>query len=173
MNKVVSELTCVEPLNRSVVLIRGFTLVELMAAVSVVAIMLMLSAPSFSEILANQRARRAAMDLYTSLVLARNEAIKRDTTVTISAKHGGWTAGWRIVNPSDNTKAIDDHGVLEGMTVTGPTGPATVSFGRAGRVTGNTPPSFTVSASDSPSVDERCIDLDLSGRPHIERKPEC
>ena len=150
----------------------GFTLVELLVAVSIVAIALMLSAPSFSEIIANQKARRAAMEFYTSLVLARNEAIKRNTTVTLTPEDDGWAAGWNAsaVNSEGDTVVFDNHSALDGLTITGAD---SIQFGRSGRVIGNTAPSFTISAPDSSYVDERCIDLDLSGRPRIERKPEC
>lgn len=63
----------------------GFTLLELMVTVTVVAILLGLAVPSFSDIIRNNRLTAAANDLLHSTHLARSEAIKRQATVVVCA----------------------------------------------------------------------------------------
>jgi prepilin-type N-terminal cleavage/methylation domain-containing protein len=62
---------------------RGFTLIELLTVVAITAILSAMAAPAFKGLLAGQRVRATSTDLYAALVLARSEAIKRDTQVTL------------------------------------------------------------------------------------------
>ena len=135
---------------------------------AIVAISLTLAVPSFSSVVANQSVRTVAWDLYASIVLARSEAIKRNQTVTLAAKNGGWAAGWTVSTPAAE---IAVYGPARGVEVGN--GPDAIQFGRSGRVIGNTSPSFVISATAVESVDERCLGLDLSGRPYLEKKPLC
>src|ERR1700756_2423405 len=76
---------------------RGFTLIELLVVMTVLGIMLGLAVPSFKNFIGSQRAQAAADELSTSLLLARSEAIKRNTTVTITpVTTGDWTSGWSV-----------------------------------------------------------------------------
>ena len=61
----------------------GFTLVELMVTVVIVAIVLGLAAPSFQDMLRQNRAVSLVNELAASINLARSEAIKRGTRVTV------------------------------------------------------------------------------------------
>jgi len=63
----------------------GFTLTELMVAIAIIAIVASLTAPSFSGMIDKQRLQGAADRFYADLQLTRSEAIKRHTTVTLSA----------------------------------------------------------------------------------------
>jgi type IV fimbrial biogenesis protein FimT len=64
---------------------RGFTLLELMITVSVMAILLGLAVPTFTDIIRNNRLSAAANDLLHSTQVARSEAVKRQTPVVICA----------------------------------------------------------------------------------------
>ena len=147
----------------------GFTLIELLTVLAVIAISLTLAVPSFSSVVANQSVRTVAWNLYTTMVLARNEAIKRNKTVTLSPKGDGWEAGWTITDSADVT--IADFGPVNKVDVKGP---GSVLFGRSGRPTwSDGEPPFEISAAEIASIDERCLGLDLSGRPYLEKKPSC
>lgn len=88
---------------------KGFTLIELMITVFVVAILASLAAPSMSAMLA-KRSVEAASDAFVSdLRLARSEAVKRSTRVVICASTNGtscfgtggtWKDGWIVYVPS-------------------------------------------------------------------------
>src|SRR5690606_26454848 len=55
---------------------RGFTLIELMIAVSLLAIVAALAAPAMGDFLVRQRVASQAGDLALAMALARSEAIK-------------------------------------------------------------------------------------------------
>lgn len=78
----------------------GFSLIELMVTVAIVAILASLAAPSFSSLIASNRASSAASALQVSLSLARSEAVKRgaDARVTVAANGaaGTWSNGWTV-----------------------------------------------------------------------------
>src|SRR5262245_47582960 len=61
----------------------GFTLFELLLVLVIVAIILGLGSPSFTDFRRNSRLTSAANDLLIANQLARTEAIKRQTTVSI------------------------------------------------------------------------------------------
>lgn len=62
---------------------RGFTLIELMVVVALVAIILALAAPSFTGTLARKRLEGVASELSTDIQYARSEAAHRNTAVGI------------------------------------------------------------------------------------------
>jgi type IV fimbrial biogenesis protein FimT len=72
--------------------VRGFTLIELMTVMAVVAVMAALAAPAVREQIANFRIRSAAEGIVAGLNLARAEAARRNSpvTLTLSATGGGW-----------------------------------------------------------------------------------
>jgi type IV fimbrial biogenesis protein FimT len=141
---------------------RGFTMPELLAVVAILATLSALAAPSFSGLIATMRARSASSELYASLTRARSEAIKRNAEVTLApASAGQWQGGWRIPDPLDATRKLDDHGAVPGATITGPDN---VIFLPNGRVKGGGQPSFDISVNGSSQ--HRCIGVDLGGRPN-------
>lgn len=85
---------------------RGFTLVELMVTILVGAVLLGIAIPSFHTFVQNTRLSSEANALVYSLVLARDEAVKRDGTVEVCASSNGtscggtWAAGWIVCTPS-------------------------------------------------------------------------
>ena len=78
---------------------RGFTLIELMIVVTLMAVMLGIAAPSFRDFMAGQRVKTAAGEYASTLVQARSEAIKRNTSVTVTPatlSASGWAQGWTV-----------------------------------------------------------------------------
>lgn len=139
---------------------RGFTLVELMVTISVLAIIMALAVPSFRQLLEAQRMRAAAFDIVADLVLARSEALKRGTTVTLAPATGGWANGWSV---SVGTEEIGKKNrVGNGVAFTA--APSSVTFNGSGRVSSSTAVvRFALENSDASR--QRCISLDPSGRP--------
>lgn len=81
---------------------RGFTLVELLIALAVVAVLVGMAAPSFQDTLADVQLTAEQNRLVKALRQARSEAIKRVGTVTLcksddgTACGGSWSDGWLL-----------------------------------------------------------------------------
>src|SRR5258708_33378493 len=67
----------------------GFTVVELVVTISIAAILTTVAVPSFSGLIASQRAKTVASELFASLLKTRAEAIMRNANVTVSPLTGG------------------------------------------------------------------------------------
>lgn len=90
---------------------KGFTVLELVITILILSIGLALSIPSMSSMVNKNRADSHRNELYTSLLLARSEAAKSGSTVSLCpttnasscvANSSNWKPGWLIF--------IDDNG---------------------------------------------------------------
>lgn len=88
----------------------GFSLVELMVAVAITAIVLALAAPSFSDVVSKNRISSVVQDFFATISYARSEAIKRGSTVCICKSSNGtscgvgtttWADGWIVFRNTD------------------------------------------------------------------------
>lgn len=142
---------------------RGFTLIELAVIVAIMGILLSLAAPSFSELVAAQRIRLTASDLYSSLIMARSEAMKRNVSATVTATGGDWQNGWTA--QASGTTLQTQAAPSGGTTVSGSV--ATVTYAYTGRpLAASVGAAFTVASTGS-SAPARCITLSLSGMPQL------
>ncbi|KQQ50002.1 general secretion pathway protein GspH [Pseudomonas sp. Leaf127] len=76
---------------------RGFTLVELMVGMAMVAILTQAAVPQLSQMLQAQQRLAAARELASGIRSARVAAITRHQAVSIQAIDEDWSQGWRIV----------------------------------------------------------------------------
>jgi type IV fimbrial biogenesis protein FimT len=141
--------------------LRGFTLPELLAAVAIIGLLGALAAPSMSAMVARQRMKSNASELFLTLMRARSEAIKRNTDIQVQPVDDDWANGWTIPNPADSARPISSYSSAKHATIDGPD---SVTFTAAGRVRGSAGVEFEFSASGTDS--QRCVALDLSGRPY-------
>jgi type IV fimbrial biogenesis protein FimT len=142
----------------------GFSLIELMVTLSIVAILTVIAGPSLSSLIASQRIKAVASDLYVALSKARSEALKRNANVRLYPKTANtWQAGWEILDPSDNTntKKLEDHAAIKGATIVGP---ADLTYRVSGRVAAAASPTFDITASGT--TIHWCVTIDPSGRPY-------
>ena len=105
---------------------RGMTVIELLAALSIVAILSALAIPAFRDFLQNNRAAEQSNALVGALALARNEAVTRGIPVSVCASTDGetcdgagglftlWTPGWIVFSDATGTLGTvdDDDTVL-------------------------------------------------------------
>jgi type IV fimbrial biogenesis protein FimT len=137
---------------------RGFSLIELMVVVTVTAVMLGIGVPAFKQFTATQRVKSAAVDLATTLLQARSEAIKRNVAVTIAHNTGGWAYGWTVVA---GTVTVAEQAALGDVTVTANPTSASVVYSGNGRITAGSSVKFQVGSSDTTQV--RCVTVSPSG----------
>ena len=93
----------------------GFTLIELLLVVALVAILQSLAAPSLAGMANSMRLSTATNSLFSSLLLARSEAIKRNSRAVVCKSAtgnacittGGWEQGWIVFHDANNNAARD------------------------------------------------------------------
>lgn len=94
---------------------RGFTLIELMVTVAIIAVLAMVAAPSFNDAILSNKLASFSNSFVASTQLARSEAIKRNATVrvcrsangTSCATDGTWQQGWIVFHDADNDGSVD------------------------------------------------------------------
>lgn len=158
---------------------RGFTLLELLVAVTVATILLTIGVPSFFRMISeNQRLTNSA-DVFSALNYARSEAIARNNEVVMcpsadEATCGGdWHQGWIIyvnldratggAEPDNDEPVIRTHAGLQGnFTLTSDDFPARAVYLPSGRpvATGR----FRLCPGSSGS-EGRAIEVTSTGRP--------
>lgn len=72
---------------------RGFNILELMVGVTVLAILLGIGVPSFTQLIRNNRAVSQSNDLVSALNYARSEALKRGIRVSVCPASGAACSG--------------------------------------------------------------------------------
>jgi type IV fimbrial biogenesis protein FimT len=78
----------------------GFTLVELMVTLAVLAILLGIAVPSFQSVIQNNRLNTAINDVLGAMNFAKVEAIRRNATVRFCINLG--SGAWVVENSSDD-----------------------------------------------------------------------
>lgn len=94
----------------------GFTLVELMVALAILAILVGLATPSFRDFTRSTQVTAANNDLVTALNLARSESLRRSTGVTVCSSADGatcgaatdWKSGWIVFEDAGASGVIAD-----------------------------------------------------------------
>ena len=97
---------------------RGFSLMELMFAIAVLAIVLGIGAPSFARMARENRVTTLTNDFVTSFALARSESARRGMPVTICASADGsscsggvdYATGWILFTDDVGTAGQVDVG---------------------------------------------------------------
>lgn len=74
----------------------GFTMVELMVVVGMIAILTAIAVPSIISWLPNYRAKAAARDMISNFQKAKMEAVKRNTDVVITFTTGGYAPSGHV-----------------------------------------------------------------------------
>ena len=146
---------------------RGFTLVEMMTVVSIVAILVTVAAPSFAEMVATQRVRAAASALTESLWLARAEATKRNTDVGFAFADA--QTGWTIRDPAGSATPLLVQSGFAGIEFTTQGGDAVrFNFNAYGRLSAG---GGWVQVGDAHAGVYRCVAVSTTGRATTTKGP--
>jgi len=99
----------------------GFTVVEALIALAVLSIILLIASPGITALLQNHYVKNTSGDLYASLDLAKNVALKRHITVRMCPssdgfscrEDGDWNKGWVIFSDDNSNGTPERMEILE------------------------------------------------------------
>lgn len=160
----------------------GFTLIELIIVVSMMAIVMAIAIPSFQSTIQNNYSVSTSNQLVNSFNFARSEAIKRNLPVSVCATADGtftscgsaWTTGWIIfVDTAGNgvynsgTDTILRTELLTGSNATITSSPSinVATYNGSGfAASSTTNVTFTVKATGCTGTSGRTIAISMTGR---------
>jgi type IV fimbrial biogenesis protein FimT len=145
---------------------RGFTAIEMMVVVAIIAILTAFAAPYMGQMVRKQRLRTTSFDVFSSLTLARSEAIKRNVSVTMAPVGGDWAQGWTVTDANGNL--LRSQGSVDNLAIAGP---INVVFTGTGRLSLGILP-FSIDTVIGSNTVYRCVSVDLSGRP-VSKESAC
>lgn len=165
----------------------GFTVIELIITVAVLAILVAIATPSFRELSVNNRTTAATNNLLADLALARNEAVKTARVAYVTATGGNWGNGWMVWVDADGNgsrgseepvlreqDAVDSPDMADENTfdlggfsgaAAGGAAIAELAFGPLGQIrTPDDGARFSICRPDGDAVKSAGIRVDISGR---------
>jgi type IV fimbrial biogenesis protein FimT len=150
--------------------VQGFTLIELMVTIAVIALLAAVAAPAMVTLMNSNRLSSSAGELTAALQLARAEAIRRSAAVTVCGSEDGLTcanganwANWIVLgtnNMNANTDVVRTGAMSGNLQFSGPA--AGIRFGSAGTITAQANVTVCV-PTDEPEDNQRVITVMLSG----------
>lgn len=167
--------------------LRGFTLIELMVVVSLIAITMSFAVPSFQGFLDRARTDGAAAELAGLLSLARSEAIRRNVPVTVCRataansttcaqdSQADWSGRWILFQDTNNDQVrapaeeiIRVHeAVNAGLAVTLAAPLRSIQITSRGYLLADSALAFQVAASSS---DRRTLNICVSRAGRVDQR---
>jgi type IV fimbrial biogenesis protein FimT len=140
----------------------GFTLIELMIAIAIFAILVMLGMPTFTEYLGNTQIRNASESILNGVRLAQAEAVKHNRHASFVLDTTAGTGGWSVrdldEDDVDPATPVQSYSWSEGAPKVGvsrlPGTALRVTFNGIGRIDANpdASPSLTQIDVTNPSM---------------------
>ena len=169
--------------NRNKIYHNGFSLVEVLIALAITAILVSLAAPSMNESIKSSKIKELSGEFTSALYLTQSESIKRGVQVTIVPlqSSGGWQTGWNIFEDVDrngvqgaNEELIQTHSVpADGLTLLSKDSvfSAWLAFlpSGAAKGTGGISGGFRICRSDNNVTKSRTITIQGSGNVIVEK----
>ena len=144
---------------------RGFTLIELMVTIAVMAIVVRMAAPSFNQLVVKTQLNKNARELAGTLAAARSQAvtIRRNVTVNIAPSSAVTETEvvkvWSPLNSVTVKRSAGDS--TPDQVVFLPTGSAQVKVGAASLVAASS--SNTIKLCDSKAVKAKVLSFTVAG----------
>ena len=160
----------------------GFTLIELMVAIGLTALLVAMAIPELGAFMSNALQTGAINDFVASMHIARSTAVTTNTRVTVCPSDNGtncaavsWNEGWIVFSDPNSDQVVDiDETIvsigagIEGLSIASGEFAQFVTYRPTGRVTNA---SVNGSAGEFTVCDRRGAEhakvliVDLSGRP--------
>lgn len=162
----------------------GFTLIELMIAIGLMALLLSMAVPAMNMFVSNARQTGAVNDFVSSMHIARSTAITTNARVTICPSASGgnceavsWDEGWIVFGDLDSDQNVDgDESIIaasagiDGLSIVSGEFAQYLMYRPNGRVMNASVNSnsgqFTV-CDRRGSDHAKVLIVDLSGRPRL------
>lgn len=166
---------------------KGFTLIEMMITIAILAIAMGIAVPGMKTLLNNQRMKTASFDLVTTVMFARSEAVRFGATtnadIAIKAPSDDLSTGWCVVfnitaatpcaagifndTATPGAEVMRVNKAVGGVTYTWISTAGAIAFGRSGRLSTGagkaaTPVKIQISDNDG-FAQNRCVTIDVSG----------
>jgi type IV fimbrial biogenesis protein FimT len=160
---------------------RGFTLTELLAVISIAAVLMAIGAPSYRSITTSSRVSTEINALLVDLQFARSEALKEGLPATACISSDGatctggshWQDGWIVFSDANGDATVDGSDVVLRVqrplsaadTLQANTGLAAIAFNREGFAL-NLPAAgvlMTLHDATSNSTFTRCLSVTMAG----------
>ncbi len=141
----------------------GFTLIEAVVVVGMLAIVAAIAAPSFRSFVGTMNSKSTAFDLINDLTVARSEAIKRNANASVVPVGGNWSQGWQV-RDANGTVLRERAALTSSLSVSG-AATAGVVFRPNGRLSDDTADgnlAWSISSSIS-GVTARCVVISPTG----------
>lgn len=152
---------------------QGFTAVELMVVIAILAVLASLAAPSFRPLIERWRVRQVVEGLQSTLHYARSEAVRRGGGISIqklpqntngcklAQNKADWDCGWAIVANNQEIRRIDTPAdITVTRTTSGPNADR-IQVDRWGGMDGVTALGFTIAplpdGISSPATKGVCV----------------
>jgi type IV fimbrial biogenesis protein FimT len=158
----------------------GFTLLELMVALTIAAILMTVALPNYREFIMSNRMTTATNDFVTTLAMARSEAVKRGEGVTICSSDDmetctatAWNLGW-IIMVTSTSELLRVHEPLDSaITLTNAAANTAIEYRPTGFLNGGAANTFDFCDSRTGETG-RQIAISATGRPtNITPYPTC
>lgn len=161
---------------------RGFTLIELMVAVAMIAILSAVAAPSFSEMMVRSAIRSASSDLGADLNVARAEAIRVGGRVSVCPRTSptdmtcgnDWSQGWLVFREAGSTDIgtfqgadrllRENTGIHQDLTLTRTAGTGAITFTPSGALQPDGTVTIARLALRAPHQKGRDLEVSVIGR---------
>lgn len=116
---------------------KGFTIIELMTTVAILAVIAALAVPSIGNLMRKNKLTAAANELYASVSIARSEAIKRKSNITLEPVGNNWGNGWRVMDGVN--KVNQSNPIAEGFSGSSQADKGVLTFSPSGYTTVSNP----------------------------------
>ncbi len=145
----------------------GFTLIELMVVVAIVAVLAVAVGPSMRELITSSRLRGASSDFYAALLAARSQAITRRANAVVEPVGETWNTGWTVkvgtqlflqVDPLPADVAVQVNETADAA--------APITYAMNGRVSSDSQTNIIFYNASLP-LQARCVGIDPSGLPRM------